>query len=112
MSPRLPATASVAFARIGVCLLGGLLILAAGWASLLFLGVSATCSDDGDSSGCVGAVLAVTIPIAVVLPTAMAAIVVVCRTRQPAVAWRRGLGLLAAGVLTTMLLSQRRALTS
>ncbi|HEY2063905.1 MAG TPA: hypothetical protein VGH57_36400 [Amycolatopsis sp.] len=94
-----PAPASVVTARAVVGTLGGLLILGAGAVSLLLLGFSAMCTDDGDTSDCAGAVAFALSPIGAVLPTAVAAIVVVCRTRRAGVAWGWGLGLLAAGLL-------------
>ncbi|GAA3555514.1 hypothetical protein GCM10022222_43910 [Amycolatopsis ultiminotia] len=90
-------------ARIVVCLFGGLLTLAAGWLSLLLLGFSAMCTDDGDPGDCAGVVALSASPIGAVLPTAVAAMVLVFRTRRPAVAWGGGLGLLAVGVLVTAL---------
>ncbi|SEP27114.1 hypothetical protein [Amycolatopsis saalfeldensis] len=94
-----PAPASVVTARAVVCTLGGLLVLGAGAVSLLLLGFSAMCTDDGDTSDCAGAVAFAFSPIGAVLPTAVAAIVVVCRARRAGTAWGWGLGLLAAGLL-------------
>ncbi|MDT8911100.1 hypothetical protein [Amycolatopsis sp. PS_44_ISF1] len=89
---------SVVAARVVVGTLGGLLILVAGAVSLLFLVLGSSCDESGHTGKCAGEMAMALSPIAAVLPTAVAAIVVVGRSRQAGVAWGWGLGLLAAGL--------------